>query len=155
MRFMGSPDRPTLAYASPALAGWDRWRIFRIGQLVFIAVLLATIFLGMYGPGLLKSASHWRAERACRSYAAPSDQVVYEEEPVAAAALLSKGDGYIAAPALASRSAPATVFVPRCWREFTFSASNKPQALLFLHELRSKSAARLVSVELPSDPPSL
>jgi len=113
-------------------------------------VVLGSVFLMMYGRGLLESASRWQTERACRNYTAPSTQVVYEEEPVAAAALLSNADGYFTAPALGSRGAPATVHVPSCWNEFTFADVNgRPrQPLLLLHELHSKSAVPLVSVEL-------
>lgn len=146
MAGMMSQQDGQLHYAPP-----PRWYCRRRWRRAVVAVVVAVLL----GCGLWwgrPAIQHMRLlywQRQCLTYAAPSNRVVYEGDPAAAAALLSRR-GY-ANPGTTGGS-PAAAWRPRCWVEFdrlagTGAATGIP---VFLHERRSTTGARrLVVVQHP------
>ena len=88
------------------------------------------------------------ARHECLAYVPPSDQVVYEEDPSAVAALQSQA-GYELTEGSRLR------WIPNCWRS-ELPDSTQMQGTVFLHERTSPAGhKRLIAVDLNVQPGSL
>ena len=150
----------------------SRWRK-RAGRIVFALVVVAlAVCTWRWGPYLWRQSQllYWQGQ--CLTFSAPVDQVVYEEEPAAAARLLLGSDfaphvlnprpGYKIQPT----TVQATVFCPQCWRalwtivpppsaSLLGVGSGGNRAIIFLHERISPAGhRRLVSVSYAPYPDS-
>ena len=104
-----------------------------------------------WGPGACRHAQLVYWQHQCLSYAGPADQVVYEDDPTAALALLS-ADGYF--KGRSNGAGAASVYAPRCVLELTqcrythTMRANPYKAILFIHQLTGKHGnTRLVTIE--------
>jgi hypothetical protein len=150
--------RPTLNYAPVAHSkNIRRDKIERICKLILLLLLLPVfgyicliVALSVH-QNLVYGRARAGEELACRRYTAPPTLVVYEEDPIAAAALLNQ-QGYTTLRASHPRRPAATVFVPSCWETYIGSPGGAwGCALLFLHELPGKSGPKLVAIQLRTD----
>src|SRR5688572_27391931 len=98
---------PRLAYAPPPR--WHRRRKFRLGVLCGVLLVLA-VAGWRWGPAGWKHAQFLYWQRQCLAYAPAADQVVYDNDPARAAALLQQ-PGYVnvAAPG----APPVAAYMPR------------------------------------------
>lgn len=155
------PESPRLTYAPPP--PWHRRRRFR--RAVGVVLLLAATVVGWRytGPAWARGRLLY-LQHKCLAYTAPPDQVVYEQDPARAAALLAQ-PGY-ANPAAAGSSTEAAL-TPRCWAEAcrlagglapptsaggsaaaVLGGAGPSGATLFLHERRTPSGQRrLVAIQ--------
>jgi hypothetical protein len=131
---------------------------------VLLAVLVCLAVAGWrWGPPAWKHGQFLYWQRQCLAYAAPVDQVVYENDPERAAKLLRQ-PGYVnVAP---QGAPPVAVHMPRCWSEAmniggvpvvnTGFGAGGPGATLFLHERTTASGVRrLVAVQVPVGTPGV
>lgn len=158
---MSTPP-PLLDYA-PSVGRWHRWR-WRIACLV--AILVALYCAVRYGGDTLRQAQCVYWQRQCLNYTAAPDQVVYEEEPTAAARLLA-GNPLCTRrtsrnPVIAGEPLPPkpAVLRPGCWQSLcdTLTTAGRPTyspldaAIVFLHERTAPNGERyLVCVDYYRD----
>ena len=159
------PEVNALAYAPPPR--WHRRRRFR--RAVGVVLLLAAgAAAWRYGKSAWTRGRLLYYQRQCLAYTAPPDQVVYEQDPVRAAALLSRGSYTNVTPA---GGPPEAALTPRCWAEAcrlaggltppaagatAVSGGGSSGATLFLHERRSPGGQRrLVAVQSAPGLPAL
>ena len=132
---------------------WSGWRRSarskrRISIVMCLLIVAAGFLAYWYGPAVADRirAIAWRRE--CLSYIPPAQQVVYEEEPSAVAALQNQ-PGYELTEGARLR------WIPDCWRNETPNSSQL-QGTVFLHQRASPSGhVRLVAVDLNVEPGSL
>jgi hypothetical protein len=131
---------------------------------VLLGVLACLAVAGWrWGPPVWKHAQFLYWQRQCLAYAAPADQVVFENDTERAGKLLRQ-PGYVnVAPPGAP---PVAVYMPRCWSEAmnlggvsvvnTGFGAGGPGATLFLHERTTASGVRrLVAVHAPVGTPGV
>jgi len=129
-----------------------RWRVRRIKFSrravaiwpIGVAVLVSAFW---WAPVLSHEvrSMFWRAE--CLSYSPPKDQVVYEEDPAAVAALIGQ-------PGYETAEGSRLCWIPECWREL-MPVELQSQGTVFLHERISRSGhLRLVAVDVNVQPGS-
>ena len=137
--------RMSLSYA-PRLP-WHRRRSSR-RVAALIASLLVTAAAWRWGPTGWRHVRLLYWQRQCLAYVAPADQVVLDDDPIVAAALL-KREGY--RNLAGAGSPPVAGFVPRCWAEAMRATTGPPAgSVLFLHERTSPGGQRrLVILQLP------
>jgi hypothetical protein len=158
---MTEQQAPVIDYA-PA-PPWNRRRWGRIAAL--LVFLAAGVTAWRFGPPLWRQARTLYWQRQCANFALPPDQVVYEEDPSATAALIAKGGEYgqYAAPGAPGQlqaqpinptPPAAAVFIPKCWPAFRglipgrMPYGSSGGAVLFLHELVAKNGVhRIVAIE--------
>jgi hypothetical protein len=159
-----------LDYA-PALL-WRRRRSVRRAA-ALIVLLTLSLAAWRYGPHAWSQATLLYRQRQCLTYQANADMVVFEQEPVAAAALMTSDRNYapyfmVREQSRAAVTQPATTtaasFTPACWNSFasrltpTFArwntlssgmATGGTPSVAFLHERTSPAGhRRLVAVRL-------
>jgi hypothetical protein len=122
---------------------------------ILLVVLAAGACGWRFGPWLAHLPKMQALQRPCAAFAAPAEQVVYEEDPTAAAALLRSGPDYVDHRPV-GRFTPVAAFVPACWaaywREVTYlgAANDWPYPVLFLGERSSpKGHRRIITVTAP------
>jgi hypothetical protein len=134
-------DRPHLDY-SPRSPTYGRWRRLRlIGAIVVLLLLIPVGWRAAPRVWNHIQVLYW--QRKAMNYSPPADQVVYEDEPVAAALLLTKS-GYSG-----SVSPHSAMLMARPWDRFDARLSPpgaEPAATLFLHELRNSAGQRRLVV---------
>jgi hypothetical protein len=150
---------PPINYAPPPKGIRYHW----VRRLTALALLVALCALAIrYGPRLNRRLDLLRCQRAAMGYSAAADHVVYERDPIEAAALLRASpnywaldwpsdDGHDTPPSHTFNPSGAVVdFVP-AWREFyriTSPPGRNTGAVIFLHKLRSPAGhERLVAVD--------
>ena len=116
------------------------------------AVILAVIYQRVYK----RRTALLNMQQAALSYARPAEQVVYEEEPSRAAALLAsvgQNPGYVAVPTGEAGGPPVAGHVPDVWPAmWRWAVPHAPEvpagAVLFLHERQTVLGKRgLVCVQ--------
>jgi hypothetical protein len=126
-------------------------------NVIVIAIVLAVVVAGalgvMYGRVHAKRAALLRAQQACLDYVPPAGQVVYDEEPARAKALMARGGEYVSIP---SGDGPAVAgHIPTIWREMRrWVLPKQPEpvgAVLFLHERKTNVGAMQVLVCVEAD----
>jgi hypothetical protein len=135
-----------------------RRRAFRLAVIVLVG-LAAGIAGWRWGPGAWQNARllHW--QRRCMTYAPPADLVVYEEDPAAAEALLSRRGGEY----VHGRDGPSfscAMHQPSCLTEFARASGMGPVsngAVIFMHERTSRTGVRrlVIITASPADVPSM
>jgi hypothetical protein len=120
-----------------------------------------------WGPAALRQAQVRYYQHQCLIYAAPADQVVYEEEPAEAAKLLANRSDYAPfrwdfwAPPSAKMPAPAATRILPSYQSFEslngrrmgMPGGTAYESVLFLHERTTSSGQRrLVKVTLIAAP---
>ncbi|HEY7088063.1 MAG TPA: hypothetical protein VH518_08240, partial [Tepidisphaeraceae bacterium] len=147
---------PTLDYA-PAPPRRRKW----IRRGILLALLLTATYSGWrWGGAGWRHAQILYFQRQCMTYTAPPDQVVYEEEPTAAATLLAASKDYAPYPIrrrsnVTQATAPlggiltAATHAPACCKQFEMlvpmflTATARPtSAVIFLHERKLPSGER-------------
>src|SRR5436305_1688958 len=116
-----SPSNRPLNYA-PAPPRTRKW-LFRSTLLAILLVLTGVAW--RWGPAARRQAQLLYWQRKCRTYTAPRDEVVYEEDPAAAARLLVNNAAHYAPYPLKRTPAPgapapanAAARLPACWSRF-------------------------------------
>ena len=135
---MSAGHKPQLDYA-PKPKPWRRSQV--LTRLALSAVVLgAAAWAVRSGPDALRRWQWSRLYRQCATHSAPADQVVYEQDPAAAAALLRRKD-FVALPALVRPEEPAAGRAVPEWENLRrlagFSPTARPVAVLFLHRMRA------------------
>jgi hypothetical protein len=135
-----------LEYApSPPLHRTRRFR--RIALLVVLLALGACAW--RWGGDVASRAALLYHQRACRSYAAPADQVVFDTDPARVAALATDPN-FVVLRGAAFRKSPSdwSAFRTALSGPSPFTPPTGPTALILLHELRARNGIRrLVSLE--------
>ena len=135
-------DRPQIDYAPPppARARWVR------RALVLAAILILTLVLRWWVPPAIARVRLLYWQHRAMSYMAPSDRVVYDDDPARAARLLFQSAEYSSLPCA---GAPTVRFATP-WKNFyeLYSPPGaKSEGVLFLHERRNGfGESRLVAV---------
>jgi hypothetical protein len=140
---------PLLDYA-PGRERFYRRRSFRRVIITLILCLSAGYYGKRYEPAVVARSRLLLAQRKCARYTAPSEQIVYEEEPARAAALLRDDPNHYRALALlhsdqgniAIRQNPTWGHYLAC-REGPFASTPEP-AVLFLHTLRAPNGMECI-----------
>jgi hypothetical protein len=135
--------------------------------LALVALSLLGLTALRWGPPAWEYAKVRYYQRQCLNYTAPPDQVVYEEEPAAAARLLLNPSDYAPfrwdfwAPANAKMPAPAAARILPVYQKFEELNSRRMgmpggtafESVLFLHERTTRRGERrLVKVTLIAAP---
>jgi len=139
-----------------------RKRVIRTAALLLVFVLAYAGY--RWGPAAWHTSRVLYWQRQCLNYRPGANDIVYEEEPLAAKTLLARGADYTAYP-LARQPPPAAptpvnaaAFIPACWTRFqtlsiTSPAMPTPGAVVFLHERVSPAGnRRLVMVRYFPEP---
>jgi hypothetical protein len=157
-----SPEAQPLDYglAQPQ----RRRRVVR--ALALVAFTLLGLAAWRWGPPAWRQAQIRYYQHQCLIYSAPADQVVYEEEPAAAATLLANRSNYepfrwdywdpankMPAPAAARILPFYQSFETLNGRTMRLQGGTAYEAVLFLHERTTSSGQRrLVKVTLIAEP---
>ena len=135
--------------------------------LVAVSLILLGLAARQWGPSAWQQVQLRYYQHACLTYTAPPDQVVYEEDPAAAAKLLANRLDYqpcrwdMWAPASAKMPAPAAARILPAYQSFESLNSRRMavpggtayEAILFLHERTTPTGERrLVKVNLMAAP---
>lgn len=142
---------PTLSYEP---GNYTRRRRIRrtIAVLMLLAVVITTmITVRRYGPAVQARVRLLYRQRACMTYAAPADQVVFTNDPKLAAPLLAArftnvNTMWWTTPDLTGRRKTAVGLFAEQWERFasTWLQAAQSGAMLFLHERVTQSGERRV-----------
>jgi len=148
-----SPPLPLATPCPPTQPGYARelpWYRRRRPRRWLLTCLLAALGVaaGRLVPVGWGYARAVYCQQRCLTYAAPPDQVVYEDDPVEAAGLLAIGRDYLPCPMLGDTPA-AAVHVPPPWAGSpAWHGPPHARAVLYLHERRSPGGnRRLVAIQ--------
>lgn len=114
---------------------WYRTR--RLRRRVALVVLAAAIGCGIrWGPPAFKQARMLWWQHQCRAYAAPADEVVYDEDPIAAGKLIALGGDYHGENNPVDANAQVACKVPQCYQRFrdVISRNHYDGAIVYLGE---------------------
>ncbi|HYE21162.1 MAG TPA: hypothetical protein VEA69_22130 [Tepidisphaeraceae bacterium] len=142
-------DTNALSYA-PVDAAARRRRTLR--RAVRVPLLLLLVGAGIWlAPPIFRHYRLRAAERACMTYGAPKEQVVYEDFATDGAKLKAKDARY----QTSASGGPPTHLVADAWRQYHQLLTGAPPAskgTVFLHKLVSKGGTeRLVAIDLTVD----
>jgi hypothetical protein len=150
MQSSGVAEPCTLTYG-PRPRWHRRWPWFR--SIFSVLITSASLIFMIWGRQITRKSALLYHQHQCLTYIAPENQVVFDEDPQAAADLLARSAEYESFVPVHPFSRAAVTHTPRCWTSFEKlawgAAAPQHKHVLFLHELRtSNGMRRLVCVIL-------